>query len=134
METETKSIEYDEIFKVELITSSEVAWKILGELNCQAFEEMEDVFASEQEEVYALIHCAINCIHEIATDYHETHCPHICLALGEEFCREFLKVNSCRFFRDIQTALWECEDERMLKLGDVISVDFTEEFADKIGI
>ena len=51
METETKSIEYDEIFKVELITSSEVAWKILGELNCQAFEEMEDVYDSEQEEV-----------------------------------------------------------------------------------
>lgn len=127
-------MEYDEIFEVTLETSTEDAWRILEETGCRAVEEMEDVFASEQEEVFALIHCAIDCIHEIATDYHETHCPHICLALGEDFCREFLKVNSCRFFRDIQTALWECVDERMVKLRDVISVDFTEEYADEIGI
>lgn len=132
-------MEYDEIFEVTLETSTEDAWKVLKEIEetidfggmKMTTRDNVDMFDDPQEQA---IICAINCIHGIISEYHEKNCPHICLALGEGHCRDFMKLHSCRYFRDIMVAFEECEDPRMLKLREIIYVDFTEEYKEEIGI
>lgn len=117
---------YDENLKVTLITSTENAWKILEELDLETVKNMSHVSYNLQDEVDKLIIGAIDCIHEITMNYHEKHCPHICLALGKDFCREFYKNESCKYLGQILFS-HEIDDEKMAKVHEVISIEWIEE-------
>ncbi|MBP5422912.1 MAG: hypothetical protein J6Y78_10780 [Paludibacteraceae bacterium] len=113
---------YDECLKVTLLTSTENAWRILEETNCKAVEEVEDVYENTQDEIYAIIGCAIDCINEIVSKHHEKNCSQICLSWGKEFCN----VHSCKYFGDLLEAS-RLYDVRAQHLWKVISIEYVED-------
>lgn len=113
---------YDECLKVTLLTSTQNAWRILDETNCRAVEEVEDVYSNTQDEIYAIIGCAIDCIHEVAIKHHEQNCSQVCLGWGKNCC----DVKSCKYLGDLLEAS-RLDEVRTLLLWKVISIEYVED-------